>query len=109
MKITKIESSRIVLHDDSEVKVKTSGKSILVQFLAGQNKECQVQNLSKEEYLDKATGEVRQKNHRDSRFHSPKSVRRSINTLMDLIRLQRYGDEPLQVDYVDLSSCDDRP
>ena len=86
MKITKIESSRIVLHDVSEVKLKTSGKSSLVQFLAGQNTECQIQNLNKEEYLDKSTGEIRQKKHKDSRFQSPKRVRRSIHTLMDLIR-----------------------
>lgn len=54
--------------------------------MAGNNKSCPVKNLSKDTYLDKRTGEIKQKKKSESRYQSPKSVRKSINRLMDLIR-----------------------
>lgn len=47
---------------------------------------CPIQNISKDKYLDKETGEIKERAHNVSRYQSPKSVRKSINKLMDLIR-----------------------
>ena len=66
--------------------MKTAGNTRVVQFTAGNNKTCTVRNLSKDTYLDTRTGEVKQKKKSESRYQSPKSVRKSINRLMDLIR-----------------------
>ena len=86
MRVRKVNSNDIKIHDSVQVKLKTSGNTSVVQFTAGNNKTCSVVNLSKDTYLDKKTGEVRQKKKSESRYQSPKSVRKSINRLMDLIR-----------------------
>lgn len=65
---------------------KTAGNTSVVQFTAGNNKTCTVRNLSKDTYLDTRTGEVKQKKKSESRYQSPKSVRKSINRLTDLMR-----------------------
>ena len=57
-----------------------------MQFTAGNNKACPVRNISKDTYLDMKTGEVKEKKKSENRYQSPKSVRKSINRLMDLIR-----------------------
>lgn len=86
MKIRKMKSVDVKLYDSTKVKLKTAGNTQVVQFTAGVNKSCPVQNLSKDTYLDKKTGEVKQKKKTENRYQSPKSVRKSINRLMDLIR-----------------------
>ena len=86
MRVRKVSSNDIKIHDSVQVKLKTAGNTSVVQFTAGNNKTCSVVNLSKDTYLDKKTGEVRQKKKSGSRYQSPKSVRKSINRLMDLIR-----------------------
>ena len=86
MRVRKMKSVDVQLHDSTKVKLKTAGNTSVVQFTAGVNKSCPVQNLSKDTYLDKKTGEVKQKKRTENRYQSPKSVRKSINRLMDLIR-----------------------
>lgn len=76
----------VKLHDLTKVKLKTAGNTSVVQFTAGNNKTCTVRNLSKDTYLDTRTGEVKQKKKSESRYQSPKSVRKSINRLTDLMR-----------------------
>ena len=86
MRVRKMKSVDVQLHDSTKVKLKTAGNTQVVQFTAGVNKSCPVQNLSKDTYLDKKTGEVKTKKKSSNRYQSPKSVRKSINRLMDLIR-----------------------
>ena len=86
MRVRKVNSNDIKIHDSVQVKLKTVGNTSVVQFTAGNNKTCTVRNLSKDTYLDTRTGEVKQKKKSQSRYQSPKSVRKSINRLMDLIR-----------------------
>lgn len=86
MRVRKVNSDTIKLSETTKVKLKISGNTQVVQFTAGNNKKCPVQNLSKDTYLDKRTGEVKQKKKSANRYQSPKSVRKSINRLIDLIR-----------------------
>ena len=86
MRVRKVKSDAVKLSETTTVKLKTSGNTQVVQFTAGNNKKCPVKNLSKDTYLDKKTGEVKQKKKSANRYQSPKSVRKSINRLMDLIR-----------------------
>ncbi len=86
MRVRKVNSDTIKLSETTKVKLKTSGNTQVVQFTVGNNKKCPVQNLSKDTYLDKRTGEVKQKKKSKNRYQSPKSVRKSINRLIDLIR-----------------------
>ena len=86
MRIKKIDSDTVKLCETTKVKLKIAGNTRVVQFKAGNNKTCTVRNLSKDTYLDTRTGEVKQKKKSESRYQSPKSVRKSINRLMDLIR-----------------------
>lgn len=86
MKIRKVDSKSIILHEESEVKFKIAGNTREVQFSAGVNKKCPIQNISKDKYLIKETGEIKERKKSENRYQSPKSVRKSINKLMDLIR-----------------------
>ncbi len=86
MRVRKVSADDVKLYDLTQVKLKTAGNTQVVQFTAGNNKSCPVKNISKDEYLDKKTGEVKAKKKSESRYKSPKSVRKSINRLMDLIR-----------------------
>ena len=61
MRIRKLNSVDVKLHDLTKVKLKTAGNTSVVQFTAGNNKTCTVRNLSKDTYLDVRTGEVKQK------------------------------------------------
>lgn len=79
MRVRKINSNDIKIHDSVQVKLKTAGNTSVVQFTAGNNKTCSVVNLSKDTYLDKKTGEVKIKKKSESRYQSPKSVCKSIN------------------------------
>ena len=86
MRVRKMNQVDVKLHDLTKVKLKTAGNTLVVQFTTGNNKTCSVVNLSKDTYLDKRTDEVKTKRKFESRCQSPKSVRKSINRLMDLIR-----------------------
>lgn len=86
MRVRKMNQVDVKLHDLTKVKLKTAGNTSVVQFTAGNNKTCTVRNLSKDTYLDTRTGEVKQKKKSESRYQSPKSVRKSINRLTDLMR-----------------------
>ena len=59
MRVRKVSSNDVKLYDLTQVKLKTAGNTQVVQFTAGNNKSCPVRNLSKDEYLDKKTGEVK--------------------------------------------------
>ena len=61
MRIRKVNSVDVKLHNLTKVKLKTAGNTSVVQFTAGNNKTCTVRNLSKDTYLDVRTGEVKQK------------------------------------------------
>jgi hypothetical protein len=86
MRVKRMNSDEVKVADSAIVKFKTAGNTSVVQFTAGVNKSCSVKNISKDLYLDKKTGEIKEKKKSKNRFQSPKSVRKSINRLMDLIR-----------------------
>ena len=86
MRIRKVDSKSIFLHEETEVKFKTVGSTREVQFSAGVNRRCPIQNISKNKYIDRETGEIKDRKKTENRYQSPKSVRKSINKLMDLIR-----------------------
>ena len=86
MRIKKVDSKSIILHEETEVKFKIAGNTREVQFSAGVNRMCPIQNISKDKYLDRETGEIKERKKSENRYQSPKSVRKSINKLMDLIR-----------------------
>jgi len=66
MRVRKVSSNDVKLYDLTQVKLKTTGNTQVVQFTAGNNKSCPVRNLSKDEYLDKKTGEVKPKKKSES-------------------------------------------
>ncbi len=86
LKSKRVSSDAVFLWEESQVKMKTAGNMQEVQFCAGVNKNCPIQNISKEKYVDKKTGEIKERKKSTNRYQSPKSVRKSINRLMDLIR-----------------------
>ena len=86
MRIKKVDSKSIILHDETEVKFTSAGNMREVQFSAGVNRRCPIQNISKDKYLVKETGEIKERKKSENRYQSPNSVRKSINKLMDLIQ-----------------------
>lgn len=86
MRIQRKNADAVKLYDITPVKLKTAGSTQVVQFTAGNNKSCPVRNISKDTYIDMKTGEIKNKKKANNRYQSPKSVRKSINRLMDLIR-----------------------
>ena len=85
-KIRFINSNQVNIAQNAEVSLKFLGNTAQVTFTAGRNRKCPIKNLSKDEFIDLSTGEVKKRQHSKNRFQSPKSVRKSINSLMDLIR-----------------------
>lgn len=85
MRVRKVDSDVIKLYELSQVKFKTTGTIREVQFSAGVNKSYAIQNISKDTYLNKTTSEIKKRKHNTNRFQSLKSMRKSINRLMDLI------------------------
>ncbi|MBQ9232511.1 MAG: hypothetical protein IJ167_00555 [Lachnospiraceae bacterium] len=85
-KIKSINSNQLYIAQNAEVSLKLAGNTAQVTFTAGKNRKCPIKNLSKDEFVDLSTGEVKKRRHSENRFQSPKSVRKSINSLMDLIR-----------------------
>ena len=63
--------------------------------MAGNNNQCPIQNIFKEKYLDKEIGEIKERKKSVNRYQTPKSVRKSINKLMDLIKCN--ATEPSQL------------
>lgn len=60
MRIKKVDSKSIILHEETEVECKTVGDMREVQFFVGVNKKCPIQNISKDKYLDRETGEIKE-------------------------------------------------
>ena len=67
MRIRKLNSVDVKLHDLTKVKLKTASNTSVVQFTAGNNKTCTVRNQSKETYHDVKTGEERKTKKSESR------------------------------------------
>lgn len=86
------------------VKLKTAGNTREVQFMAGNNNQCPIQNISKDKYLDKETGEIKERKKSANRYQTPKSVRKSINRLMDLIKCN--ATEPSHCKWLTLTYAD---
>ncbi len=86
LKAKRVASDTVSLSEKSNVKLKTAGTMREVVYSAGVNKKCPIKNISKDKYLDKETGEIKTRKKSENRYQSPKSVRKSINRLMDLIR-----------------------
>lgn len=59
MRIRKVNSYDVKLHDLTKAKLKTADNTSAVQFTTGNNKICTVCNLSKDTYLDIKAGEVK--------------------------------------------------
>ena len=72
MRIKKVNSDAIKLYDNTQVKLKTAGNIREVQFVAGNNNFCPIQNISKDKYIDKATGEIKERKNRLIVFCNPK-------------------------------------
>ena len=85
-KIKSINSNQLYIAQNAEVSLKLAGNTAQVTFTAGKNKKCPIKNLSKDEFVDLSTGEVKKRRHSENRFQSPQSVRKSINPLVDLTR-----------------------
>ena len=85
-KIQSINPNQFYIAQNAEVSLKLAGNTAQVTFTAGKNKKCPIKNLSKDEFVNLSTGEVKKRRHSENSFQSPKSVRKSINSLMDLIR-----------------------
>ena len=105
MRVRKVNSDGVKIHDSVQVKLKTAGNTQVVQFTAGNNKSCPIRNLSKDEYLDKKTGEIKGKNKLENRHQVPKSVRKSINRLMDLIRCN--ATEPARCKWITVTYAEE--
>ena len=85
-KIYSINPNQLYITQNDEVSLKLAGNTAQVTFTAGRNRKCPIKNLSKDEFVDLSTGEVKKRQHSNNRFQSQKSVRKSINSLMDLIQ-----------------------
>lgn len=86
MSIKKVSPDVFKIYETSQVKLKTAGNIREIQFTAGTNNHCPIQNISKDKYMDKKTGGIKERKKSTNRYQTPKSVRKSINKLMDLIR-----------------------
>lgn len=65
--LKKVSSGAIKLYETSQVKLKTAGNIREVQFTAGNNNYCPIKNISKDKYLDKELGEVKERKKSISR------------------------------------------
>ncbi len=79
MRVRKVDSDAIKLYESSQVKFKTTGIMREVQFSAGVNKSCAIQNISKDTHLDKVTGEINKRKHNVDFINSALS-RQGLNT-----------------------------
>lgn len=104
MRIKKVSSDTIKLYENSQVKFRTAGNTREVQFTAGNNNHCPIQNISKNKYFDKQTGEIKGRKKSLSWYQTPKSVRKSINRLKDLIYCN--ATEPTLCNWITLTYAD---
>ena len=84
--------------------MKTAGNTREVRFTAGNNERCPIQNISKDRYINKQTGEIKERKKSTNRYQTPKSVRKSINRLMNLIRCNAI--EPSHCKWITLTCAD---
>ena len=105
MNIQRIDSEQLKIAKNAEVSLKMAGNTAQVTFTAGKNKKCPIKNISKDEFVDLYTGEVKKLQHSKNGFQSPKSVRKSINYLMDLIR--RNATNPVNCKWITLTYRDE--
>ena len=61
MRIKKVNPDDIKLYETSQVKFKVAGNTREVHFTARNNNFCPIQIISKEKYLDKETGEIKER------------------------------------------------
>lgn len=61
MRIKKVSPDVFKIYETSQVKLKTAGNIREVQFTAGTNKHCPLQNISKDKYINKKTGEIKER------------------------------------------------
>ena len=73
MRIKKVSSDVFKIYETSQVKLKTAGNIREVQFTAGTNNHCPIQNISKDKYIDKKTGEIKERKKIISRYQTSKS------------------------------------
>ena len=104
-KIHSINPNQLYIAQNAEVSLKLAGNTAQVTFTAGKNRKCPIRNLSKDEFVDLSTGEVKKRQHSKNRFQSPKSVRKSINSLMDLIRCN--ATNPVNCKWITLTYRDE--
>lgn len=77
MSIKKVNPDTIKLSETSQVKLKI-GNTREVQFTSGNNNSCPIQNIFKDKYLDKETGEIKERKKSVNRYKIPKSVRKAL-------------------------------
>ena len=68
MSIKKVSPDVFKIYETSQVKLKTAGNIREIQFTAGTNNHCPIQNISKDKYMDKKTGGIKE------RKKSPKDI-----------------------------------
>lgn len=102
MHIKKVDFKSIQLHETSQVKLKTVENTREVQFTAGNNNHCPIQNIFKDKYLGKETCEIKERKKSVNRYQTPKSVRKSINRPMDLIHCNN-ATEPSRCKWIPLT------
>ena len=84
-KIQSINSNQLYISQNAEVSLKLAGNTAQVTFTAGKNKKCSIKNISKDEFVDLSTGEVKKRRHSENRFQSPKAMIFNDNEVADLI------------------------
>lgn len=67
-KIHSINSNQFYIAQNAEVSLKLAGNTAQVTFTAGKNRKCTIKNLSKDEFVDLSTGEVKERRHSENRF-----------------------------------------
>ena len=60
-KIQSINSNQLYIAQNDEVSLKLAGNTAQITFTAGKNKKCPIKNLSKDEFVDLSTGEVKKR------------------------------------------------
>lgn len=63
MKIRKVDSKSIILHVNTDIKLKTAGNTLEVQFYEGVNKRCPIQNISKDKYYEMMIYPIKQESY----------------------------------------------
>lgn len=83
MKISKIEE--VIIPTDAQVTCTVMNHLIEIQHMEKQNRECHIQKLDKDRYVDKSDGEIKEFNHIENRGDSYNSLRQTFKKLRYLI------------------------